>query len=110
MAIQNANTLASERVDVIFSLLNPPQASNVLAHELLVALSIGLALLPGPPGVVAGTLVKAAQQVSTAAMLLFLVGNTDTRVAQWANINNKLATVVQTCQTQRFTDHSNHQQ
>ncbi|KAL8872472.1 MAG: hypothetical protein Q9174_001902 [Haloplaca sp. 1 TL-2023] len=99
-AIGNANTLASERVGAIVQLLNPPTTENVLANDLLAALSVGLSLLAGPAGVFAGTLVRAAQQAPNAGRILFPVGTTDTRVAQWANIANELSSVVQNYQTQ----------
>lgn len=93
-AIGNANTLASERVGAVVALLDPPKTKNIFAHDLLTALSAGLALLPGA-NTIAGTIVKTASQIPSIVGLLFPVGTTDSRIAQWANIDNELATVVQ---------------
>ncbi|KAL8713831.1 MAG: hypothetical protein Q9225_006681 [Loekoesia sp. 1 TL-2023] len=93
-AIGNANTLASERVGAVVALLDPPEKNNIFVHDLLTALSAGFALLPAA-NAIAGTIIKAAQQIPNVVGLLFPVGTTDSRVAQWANINNELATVVQ---------------
>ncbi|KAL8948113.1 MAG: hypothetical protein Q9222_005672 [Ikaeria aurantiellina] len=94
-AIGNANTLASERVGAIVELLNPPEKNDVFIHDLLGALTIGLALIPAPGSVIASTLIKTAQQLPGVGTLLFPTGTTDTRLSQWATINNELATVVQ---------------
>ena len=99
LAMGNANTLASESVGAIVTLLNPPKQTNIFLNDLLTALGAGLGIIPGPEGKIASLILSTAQQLPGIAKYLFPTGTINTVVDQWASISNEVATVVKTYQT-----------
>jgi len=94
LAIGNANTLASETVGAIVTLLDPPQATNIALSDVLTALGAGLGLISGLEGI-AGLILRVSNQIPGIAKYLFPVGTTQDQVNQWASISNQVGTVVQ---------------
>lgn len=76
------------------TLLDPPQATNVVLNDVLTALSAGLGLISGLEGI-AGLILRVSNQIPGVAKYLFPVGNTQDQVNQWASISNEVGTVVQ---------------
>ena len=93
-AIGNANTLASESVGAIVTLLDPPKTTNVLLNDLLTALNAGLGLIPGPESQIVQLILHTAQQLPGIAKYLFPVGTAQTQIDQWASLANEVGTLV----------------
>ena len=98
LAMGNANTLASESVGAIVTLLDPPKQTNIFLNDLLTALGAGLGIIPGPEGKIANLILSTAQQLPGIAKYLFPTGTINTVVDQWASISNEVATVVKAYQ------------
>ena len=75
---RNANTLASESVGAIVTLLDPPKTTNVLLNDLLTALNAGLGFIPGPESKIVQMILHTAQQFPGIGKYLFSVGTART--------------------------------
>ncbi|MCJ1274972.1 hypothetical protein MMC21_002771 [Puttea exsequens] len=94
-AIGNANTLASESVGSIISLINPPKNKNLMVDSILVALGVGVAFIIPSGTLLAKQMAQVVQAQPGVGKYLFPSGTTQSQVTQWAQIEGQLGTIVQ---------------
>jgi hypothetical protein len=98
-ALFEAGQLAGLKVGNIVNTINPIKKKNVGLNDVLTALSVGLAFLPGPEAFLSKALVIGAQQAPGVAKYLYPIGTTDSQDIDMDYLSGNLSTTVQSLQT-----------
>lgn len=82
----------------IVSVIDPIKKNNVVLNDILTALSVGLAFLPGPEAAIGKALVTGAQQAPGVAKYLYPIGTADSQLLQMQQVAANLGSSVKNLQ------------
>ena len=85
-------------VGKVVQVIDPIEKKNVILNDILTALSVGLAFIPGPEAAIGKALVIGAQQAPGVAKFLYPIGTADSQLLQMQDVAAKLGDGVKTLQ------------
>lgn len=93
-ALGTAEETAALMIGTIVNTTDPIKKTNIALSNILEALSVGLALIPGPESVIADSILEAVKQAPGVASFLFPQGTMDNQLEEMQEISGNFANVV----------------
>lgn len=93
-AIFNAQSTVTNELQTIIDTIDPVQTVNAALDDILTALTVGLAFIPGFGGALIKGIIIAAQQAPGVAKYIFPTGTSDSETFDFKQISASLGTLV----------------